>query len=101
MKINKDKSYPETPSGMPGVQTLLPILLNEVTKKTISHKEVVKLTTFNPKKIFKIKKDIKTEIISNKIIENLSSKFDLTHFNLGPMAIANKNGIRNGTINLW
>ena len=52
-------------------------------------------------KIFKIKKDIKTEIISNKIIENLSSKFDLTHFNLGPMAIANKNGIRKGTINLW
>ena len=52
-------------------------------------------------KIFKIKKDIKTEIISNKIIENLSSKFDLIHFNLGPIAIANKNGIRNGTINLW
>ena len=40
---------------MPGVQTLLPILLNEVTKKTISLNEVVKLTSFNPKKIFKIK----------------------------------------------
>ena len=52
-------------------------------------------------KIFKIKKDIKTEIISNNIKENLSSKFDFTHFNLGPMAIANKNGIRKGTINLW
>ena len=34
---------------------LLPILLNEVTKKTISLNEVVKLTSFNPKKIFKIK----------------------------------------------
>ena len=40
---------------MPGVQTLLPILLNEVTKKTISLNEVVKLTSYNPKKIFKIK----------------------------------------------
>ena len=45
--------------------------------------------------------ETRKEIISKIIKENLSSNFDLTHFNLGPMAIANKNGIRNGTINLW
>ncbi len=55
LKSEKNKIYPNSPSGMPGVQTLLPILLNEVTKKTISLSEVVKLTSFNPKKIFKIK----------------------------------------------
>ena len=55
LKSEKNKIYPNSPSGMPGVQTLLPILLNEVSKKTISLKEVVKLTSFNPKKIFKIK----------------------------------------------
>jgi dihydroorotase len=55
LKSEKNKIYPNSPSGMPGVQTLLPILLNEVTKKTISLNEVVKLTSFNPKKIFKIK----------------------------------------------
>ena len=33
LKSEKNKSYPNSPSGMPGVQTLLPILLNEVSKK--------------------------------------------------------------------
>ena len=55
LKSEINQIYPNSPSGMPGVQSLLPILLNEVTKNTISLNEVVKLTSFNPKKIFKIK----------------------------------------------
>ena len=55
LKSEKKQIYPSSPSGMPGVQTLLPILLNEVSKKTISLNEVVKLTSYNPKKIFKVK----------------------------------------------
>ena len=27
LKVNKDKVYPETPSGMPGVQTIFPVCL--------------------------------------------------------------------------
>ena len=37
----------------------------------------------------------KREIIKNIIKNNLFSKFDLIHFNLGPIAIANKKGIKN------
>ncbi len=55
LKSEKNKSYPNSPSGMPGVQTLLPVLLNEVSKKMISIMDVVKMTSFNPRKIFKIK----------------------------------------------
>ena len=55
LKEEKKKIYPNSPSGMPGVQTLLPILLNEVANKFISIHEVVKLTSYNPMKIFKIK----------------------------------------------
>ena len=51
----KKLRYPLSPSGMPGVQTLLPILLNEVSKKVISLHDVVKLTSYNPIKIFKVK----------------------------------------------
>jgi dihydroorotase len=40
---------------MPGVQTLLPILLNEVSKKMISINNVVELTSYNPINRFKIK----------------------------------------------
>ena len=51
----KKLRYPESPAGMPGVQTLLPILLNEVSKKFISITDVVRLTSYNPKRIFKFK----------------------------------------------
>ena len=51
----KKQEYPDSPSGMPGVQTLLPILLNEVSKKTISINNVVQLTSFNPIKRFNVK----------------------------------------------
>ena len=30
LKINKEKQYPDTPSGMPGVQTILPVMLNHM-----------------------------------------------------------------------
>ncbi len=30
LKTNKDKKYPNSPSGMPGVQTLMPVMLNHV-----------------------------------------------------------------------
>ena len=51
----KKLKYPKSPAGMPGVQTLLPILLNEVSKKLITITDVVRLTSYNPKKIFKFK----------------------------------------------
>ena len=65
LKSEKKLSYPKSPSGMPGVQTLLPVLLNEVHKKTISLNYLVRLTSFNVIKIFKIKK----QNYKNKIFE--------------------------------
>tara|TARA_Y100000748_G_scaffold222236_1_gene186926 strand:- start:823 stop:2133 length:1311 start_codon:yes stop_codon:yes gene_type:complete len=51
----KRLKYPKSPAGMPGVQTLLPILLNEVSKNFISITDIVRLTSYNPKIIFKFK----------------------------------------------
>ena len=35
---NKEKEYPNSPSGMPGVQTLMPVMLNHVNDgKLISY----------------------------------------------------------------
>ena len=51
----KKQSYPDSPSGMPGVQTLMPLLLNEVSNKTITINHVVELTSFNPIKRFNVK----------------------------------------------
>jgi len=52
----KAKQYPESPSGMPGVQTLLPIMLNHVNNGKLSFDTLVNLVSINPSKIFGIKK---------------------------------------------
>ena len=51
----KNNSYPSSPSGMPGVQTLVPIMLNFVNQNKISLSDFVRLTSVNPTKIYNIK----------------------------------------------
>ena len=55
LKIDKDKKYPQSPSGMPGVQTLVPIMLDHVNKKKLTIEQFVRLASENPAKIFNIK----------------------------------------------
>ncbi|MBN2013829.1 MAG: dihydroorotase family protein [Candidatus Altiarchaeota archaeon] len=51
----KEKDILSASSGMPGLETLLPLLLNEVGKGTISLIELSKLTAGSPAKIFRIR----------------------------------------------
>jgi dihydroorotase len=48
----KDKTYPDTPSGMPGVQTLVTVLLDHVSKGNMSLERFVDLTAHGPQRIF-------------------------------------------------
>ena len=54
-KENKDKEYPNTPSGMPGVQTIFPVMLNHVNNGKLSLNQLITLMCENPCKIFGIK----------------------------------------------
>ena len=54
LKENKDKEYPETPSGMPGVQTLLPIMLNHINEGKLKINQLINFLCENPVKIFGI-----------------------------------------------
>ena len=54
-KENKDKEYPNTPSGMPGVQTIFPVMLNHVNNGKLSLEQLITLMCENPCKIFGIK----------------------------------------------
>ena len=54
-KENKDKEYPNTPSGMPGVQTIFPIMLHHVNSGKLSLEQLIKLMCENPCRIFGIK----------------------------------------------
>ena len=55
LKENKDKEYPNTPSGMPGVQTIFPVMLNHVNEGKLTLQQLINLMCENPCRIFGIK----------------------------------------------
>lgn len=48
----KSKPYPKSPSGMPGVQTLVPVMLTHVNAGKLSLERFVDLTSHGPQRIF-------------------------------------------------
>ncbi len=55
LKKDKEKTYPNSPAGMPGVQTLLPVMLNHVNEGKLKLEQLVKFLCENPVTIFGIK----------------------------------------------
>ena len=51
----KNRKYPLSPSGMPGVQTLLPVMLNHVNNGKLKIEKLIKLICENPCDLFGIK----------------------------------------------
>ena len=93
-KEEKNRKYPLSPSGMPGVQTILPVMFNHMNNGKINLNQIVNFLCKNPVKIFGIKNkgyikknfdadftivDLKKEIeIKN---ENIESKCGWSPFN--------------------
>ena len=50
----KAKPYPQTPSGMTGVQTLLVTMLNHVYEGRLSLRRLVELTSAGPQRVYNI-----------------------------------------------
>ena len=85
LKKNKQKEYPDSPSGMPGVQTLLPVMLNHINEGRLKLDQLVKLLCENPTNIFGIQNkgfinksfDADFTIIDlNKVIEIKNEKIE-------------------------
>jgi dihydroorotase len=53
-RAEKEKTYPQTPSGMTGVQTLVPIMLDHVNAGRLSLQRLVDLTSAGPQRLFGI-----------------------------------------------
>ncbi len=53
-RAEKQKSYPESPSGMTGVQTLVPLMLDHVNAGRLSLLRFVDLTSAGPARLFGI-----------------------------------------------
>jgi dihydroorotase len=52
LREEKAKSYPASPSGMPGVQTLLPLMLNHVAQGRLTLQHLIELTSAGPQRVF-------------------------------------------------
>ena len=50
----KAKPYPESPSGMPGVQTLVPVMLDHVAASRLTIERFVDLTSAGPARLFQV-----------------------------------------------
>jgi dihydroorotase len=53
-RAEKEQPYPKSPSGMPGVQTLLLLMLNHVNAGRLSLERLVDLTSHGPQRIYNI-----------------------------------------------
>ena len=84
LKVNKDKDYPNSPSGMPGVQTLMPVMLNHVNDKRLSLSQLINFVCENPIKIFGIKNKgyIKEDYDADFTIVDMNKKITIKNENI-------------------
>lgn len=76
----KSKGYPKTPSGIPGVQTMLPLMLNHVHEGRLSLKRLVELFSLRPAEIFGLNNlgEIKEGRVADLTIVDLKKKEEIT-----------------------
>ena len=84
LKENKEKTYPNSPSGMPGVQTLVPVMLDHVNNHKLTLKQFIDFVCVNPVKIFGIKNKgfIKTGYDSDFTIVDMNKKILIKNKNI-------------------
>ena len=84
LRENKDKEYPNSPSGMPGVQTLVPVMLNHVNEGKLSLTQFINLVCENPIKIFGIKNKgfIKKDFDADFTIVDMKKKIVIENKNI-------------------
>jgi len=84
LKENKEKKYPNSPSGMPGVQTLLPVMLNHVNDGKLSLEQLMNSICENPVKIFGIqdKGFIKEGFDADFTIVDMNKKITIKNENI-------------------
>ena len=77
----KATPYPASPSGMPGVQTLVPIMLDHVARRRLTLQRFVDLTAHGPNRVFGIagKGRLAVGYDADFTIVDLNAKRTITH----------------------
>jgi dihydroorotase (multifunctional complex type) len=76
---SKEGSIWTTAAGVPGLQTLLPLMLNEVSKKNLSINRLVSVTSENPARIFALqnKGRLETGYDADCVLVDLDKEFQI------------------------
>ena len=79
-KEEKSRPYPLSPSGMPGVQTIVPLMLNHVNQGRLSLEKLVELMCLNPTRLFGIKNKggIKKGLDADITIVDMNKEFEIS-----------------------
>ncbi len=77
----KSRPYPASPSGMPGVQTLVPVMLTHVADGKLSLERFIELTSAGPQRVFGIagKGRIAAGYDADFTIVDLKARRTITH----------------------
>ena len=77
----KERGYPQAPSGMPGVQTLLPLMLDYVNRGELSLERLVQLVCTGPAQLFGLKNKgaIREGHDADLTLVDLNAKHSITH----------------------
>ncbi len=82
----KRRPYGEAPSGIPGIETLLPLLLNAVSQKKLTIEKLISLTRTNIEKIFGLPQNNDLVIVDLQLEKEVQNKELKTKCGWSPFA---------------
>jgi len=82
----KNKHYGESPSGIPGVETTLPLLLNAYHEKKITIERIIELTRENIETIFRLDPISDVVLVDLESVKTIEDKFLQTKCGWSPYA---------------
>ncbi len=72
----EEKEGPEPPPGFPGLEVLLPVLLNEVAQRRLTLSELVELVCWRPARIFRLRRGrLETGWPADLVLVDLKAEF--------------------------
>ena len=81
LREEKSRSYPGTPSGMPGVQTMVPIMLDHVSQGRLSLERLVELVCSGPAHIYGVRDRGRLEVgaLGSLTLVDLKAEREITN----------------------
>lgn len=80
----KEQDFIKAPAGVPGVETMLPLLLNLANNKSLSLNDVTRVTAQNPARIFSIKNkgQVAEGYDADLVVVDLKKEYKISNDNL-------------------